>query len=486
MLGTLSVWTLAEDEPRRLGRLQFDGERSVFEYDREAADLPGIGLAYDPKRLVGHRIPWTATHDEPLHPIFMSLVPPCDATNLQYRIAAKALGFTRDTLHEEWLMLPFLGHGSLGHLDVFETDAEAIRWYRGEMPKPADLADGEIVTLALDALAAGHDPIALDRVIEAVGRAPSPGGAMPKIMHRIVWPGSEAAVDAIVKFERVDGKRPDLLLLEDWAYGVHERIGLTVPRRALFRDPKGNHVLATERFDRMPGRCVPMESVYSVLKSYAPEAFPDPFTRVYGTEPNFEMVAAAFANPRTGMTVDVAADCRDLYTRIVLSFLTANGDLHLRNLSILGPRGAARLSPVYDPAPMRLFGGVDMHTAVTFGNLRFYGPRLPDGFAEALLELGKSFRLPTPTARSIVDDAFELTRHAADEILAAGATAGTVSRFVDLVAEVRSAIEGTLVRRPVPKRPERRRRRVTEAPPAEGPDDAPPAGPAVETIRPGF
>jgi serine/threonine-protein kinase HipA len=438
MLATVSVWTRATGEPRKLGRLQFDGETTSFEYEPDAGDLPGIGIAYDPKAFAGKAIRWKSEFDEPLHPIFMALVPLCNRSNLQYRIAEKALGFKRDTLHKEWLMLPFLGHGSLGHLDVFDTDADAAKWYAGEEPKPIDVAGGEIVSLALDALDSSHEALSLDKV---VGAAPSPGGAMTKIMHRIVWPGDGRIVDAIVKFERRDGTRPDLLLMENWAYGVHERMGLPVPERAFFRDDEGNQILATERFDRKDGRVVPLESLYSLLKSYAPDRFPDAFTASYGTSPNFEMVAAALHSRRTAMSADPMADSRDLYTRIVLSFLTGNGDLHLRNLSLLGGRSSARLSPVYDPAPMRLYGTLDIHTAVTFGDLRFWGPRLPEGFGDALFKLGAAFRLTNPVVRSIFENALETTADAVEGILAAGAAEKTAGKFDVLVSPVRGAIE---------------------------------------------
>lgn len=455
MFGTVPVWTNVTGEPRKLGLLQGDGEKTIFKYDAKAADLPGIGIAYDPRRLGGQDIKWASDYAEPLHPIFMALVPLCDRTNLQYRIAAKVLRFTRDTPYKEWLMLPFLGHGSLGHLDVFDSDLKADEWYRGDAPVAIDLQGGEIVSLAIDALDSAHEAIAIDRIIEAIGRAPSPGGAMPKIMHRILWPGTGRPVDAIVKFERVDGNRPDLLLMEDWAYGVHERLGIKVPDRAFIRDDRGNHVLVTERFDRRDGRCVPLESFYSVLKSYDPERFPDAFTPVYGTEPSFEMVAHALHHPKSRMSEDVSTDSRDLYMRIVLSFLTGNGDLHLRNLSVLGRRGEARLSPVYDPAPMRLFGGLDMHTAVTFGGMRFHGEKLPDGFGRSLVDLGGAFKVVRPRIGRILDDALDATASALDEITLAGASPRTVEKFEALIAPVRASIEEAALTL-VPRKPRRR------------------------------
>lgn len=431
-----------------MGTVVRDGDVTRFQYDAYATDLPGLSLLYDPRVFRGRTISWTGSYDEPLHPALMALVPPASSENLQYRIAAQMLGFTRETTDKEWRMLPAVGHDAIGHIDVFDDDAAAERWYgHAEMPA-LDVERSEIFALAIASMGASQNAKTLEDILSLLGRAPSPGGAMPKILHHVVWPGTGEHVDALIKFERTapGGNRyQDILVLEDWAYGIHERFGLPVPRRALVVDGHGNQILATERFDRVGGMPVPLESLYCALKIIRPVDFDTPFTREFGTSPNFELVAEALTTPRIGLTSDPARDGISLYSRIVLSFLTGNGDLHLKNVSLLGRRGQSRLSPVYDPAPMRLYGGgLDMHTAVTFGGLRFYGSKLPEGFADKLVELGTAFGLQRRRSLGIIAQALDVTAHASQEIRTAGVDQRIADRFDVLVTPVRSAIEAAL------------------------------------------
>lgn len=447
-LASASVWTRATGEPRRMGTVIRDGDATRFQYDSDAIDLPGLSLLYDPKVFRGRTISWTGSYDEPLHPALMALVPPASSDNLQYRIAAQMLNFTRETTDKEWRMLPAVGHGAIGHIDVFDDDAAAERWY-GHVDTPAlDLERSEVFALALASMGANQDAKTLEEILRLVGRAPSPGGAMPKILHHVVWPGTGEHVDALIKFERSApgvNRYQDILVMEDWAYGVHDRFGLPVPRRALVVDGYGNQILATERFDRSNGIPIPLESLYCALKIIQPDDFETPFTREYSKSPNFELVAQALTTPRIGLTSDPVRDGASLYSRIVLSFLTGNGDLHLKNVSLLGRRGEARLSPVYDPAPMRLYGGgLDMHTAVTFGDLRFYGSKLPEGFADKLVGLGAAFGLQRRKALGIIAQALEVTAEASAEIRSAGVDENVADRFDALVGPVRSAIAAVL------------------------------------------
>jgi serine/threonine-protein kinase HipA len=442
------VWTRATGEPRRLGTAVQDGQKTLLEFDKDSADLPGLSVVY-PSSFAGQRVEWQGDSEEPLHPALMSLVPPLQSDNLQYLIAADRLGLRRETPNKEWRLLTAIGHGSIGHLDVFVSDGEASRWYHRDAPAaPVDLGTSDLVHLATQTLDNRLDPIPLREVLKIVGQAPSPGGAMPKLLHRVVWPATGQQVDALIKFEKAgQGKHQDILVLEDWAYGVHERFGLPVPPRALLRDDHGNQILATARFDRIEGRPVPCESLYNALKILNRRIFETPFTSAYQTEPNFLQVSQALLSPRTGMSADPGADGASMFSRIVLSFLTCNGDLHLKNTSILGARGQARLSPVYDPAPMRLYAaGDDNLTAISFGGLRFFKSKIPQGFGAKLIELGTHFGLRQSRSESVISDALDLTSRAVEEIAAAGAAEKIVLAFDQLQGPVREELEAAVLK----------------------------------------
>lgn len=441
------VWTRATGEPRRLGTAIQDGQKTLFEYNADAADIPGLSVVY-PYSFAGKRVDWQGDIEEPLHPALMSLVPPLRSGNLQYRIAADRLGLTKETSDKEWRLLTEIGHGSIGHLDVFTSDEEAAHWYAGGVVGAAeDLEHGQLVRLAVQTLDNLADPVPLREVLRIVGQAPSPGGAMPKLLHSVLWPGTNETVDALIKFEQAEqGRHQDILLLENWAYGVHARFGLPVPRHELLVDDHGNQILATERFDRLDGRPIPCESLYCALKILDRRIFETPFTDEYRTEPNFLQVSQALMNPRSAMSSNPGADGESMFSRIVLSFLTCNGDLHLKNTSILGARGQARLAPVYDPAPMRLYAaGEDNLTAISFGGLRFFKSKIPEGFGVKLVELGTKFGMQKPRVEALIGDALDLTRDSVDEIATAGAADRIIRAFALLQAPVRTEIEQVLL-----------------------------------------
>lgn len=448
-LNTAVVWTRASGEPRRLGTLVFKNDTTLFAYDDDAGDLPGLSVVYPPSNFAGTNIEWRGDADEPLHPSFMALVPPLRNDNLQYRIGADRLAFNRNTPNKEWRLLTAVGRGSIGHIDVFPTDSDARDWYSSR-PKtaPANLEHDALINLAVRALDNAHDPLPLRRVLDLVGQAPSPGGAMPKLLHSVVWPGTGEVVEALIKFEKAGQTRnQDILVLEDWAYGVHERFGLSVPRRELLIDDHGNHILATERFDRIAGTPIPCETLYCALKILDRETFKAPYSDQYATEPSFNQVALAIRHPRAGISSSPAADGQSMFARIVLSYLTANGDLHLKNTSILGKRGTSSLSPVYDPAPMRLYAaGEDALTAVSFGGLRFFKSKIPDGFGDKLIDLGIEFGMQEPKVLALIRNALSLTEYAADEMSSASVAGNLIERFELLQKpvreEIRAAIQG--------------------------------------------
>jgi serine/threonine-protein kinase HipA len=86
--------------------------------------------------------------------------------------------------------------------------------------------------------------------------------------------------------------------------------------------------------------------------------------------------------------VNLAADSAEqLYLRILMALVTGNGDLHLDNIALLGGVADCRLTPVYDPAPMRAWPRHNLVSAIPFD---------PSGYAdhgEFFVELGSAFGL---------------------------------------------------------------------------------------------
>jgi serine/threonine-protein kinase HipA len=70
-----------------------------------------------------------------------------------------------------------------------------------------------------------------------------------------------------------------------------------------------------------------------------------------------------------------------------MALLTGNGDLHLDNIALLGGVSECRLTPVYDPAPMRAWPRHNLVSAIPFDAAGYAD------HSEFFVELGNSFNL---------------------------------------------------------------------------------------------
>lgn len=117
---------------------------------------------------------------------------------------------------------------------------------------------------------------------------------------------------------------------------IAEAFGLVVPRCALLRPRDGSFATIVERFDRPPtGGKLRLED-FCQLAGKSPKQNYDGsaelcvrLTRRFASEPGVAIAA--------------------LYRTLLFAWWTGNGDMHLKNLSILtGADGRHRLSPAYD------------------------------------------------------------------------------------------------------------------------------------------
>jgi serine/threonine-protein kinase HipA len=199
---------------------------------------------------------------------------------------------------------------------------------------------------------------------ETLGPTPSVGGMIPKLLVSIT-PGEHGAVfyppeapnkqDVVLKVEPPE--YAGMLDLEALCLDIHREAGFEVPTYHRY-DDEGLHFLAVERFDRVAGRPIPMESLFSIIATgdhHFRETGDILLDELGGILRRLREVAA------------LASDTEEtLYRRIIMAILTGNGDLHLDNLALLGGLSNCRLSPVYDPAPMRAWPRHDLISAIPF------------------------------------------------------------------------------------------------------------------------
>lgn len=149
------------------------------------------------------------------------------------------------------------------------------------------------------------------------------------------------------------------------------------------------------------------------------------------------------------------------FGRFVLAILTGNGDMHTENMAIVGGAGECRLSPVFDPAPMRAYRGRASHnilSALPFNHIgdvvqETYRPyassgKTPPDLGRHLVDFAVSARIPKRRAKNELARLHQLTtdfREAAINVLedlpleARKSRAPDIDGFATTLSEIRAA-----------------------------------------------
>ncbi len=406
------VWTCIGMRPVKMGRVYVTERECRFTYTEDylLTGLPGLGLIYPPEIVQTTTIVRQRTEFFDLLPPLQSLIPPRREKNFQRQLILSdlarrgivpAAGFDAD-----WEILKIAGHGGMGHLDFFENDREAIEWYS----RPAELHLRPIPEgfgLSLKDFLTWFDTDS-EALLRIIGPTPTIGGAIPKLLvsipdtgwdGRIGFPrkiGTQGVTDAILKFEQT-GTYPGIIELEGLALDLHEEAGFEVPRRWQ-TEIKGIPTLVIERFDRNAGgNPLFMETLYSIFAC-------GDLSITHHYSGSYDAIGRAIDRSPIPLVLDRRAAKIHLLKRLLLSFATGNGDLHLENLSILSRDGTLAFSPVYDPTPMRAYSIHDMLAVMPFGN---YGEV---HFEEALVRFTRNLGFRKKELLRIIEEVLDVTR----------------------------------------------------------------------------
>ena len=179
------------------------------------------------------------------------------------------------------------------------------------------------------------------------------------------------------------------------------RIGIDVPNARLVpvdeidglpdgTHPSQSNAFAVERFDRAPGGVrIHMED----------------FAQVFGMFPDYKYEKRNYAHIAMVLAAEIGSDAvTEFVRRLAFSVVIGNGDMHLKNWSVLYPDGRRpALAPAYDYLSTVPYG-YDMSTALRFGKSKSLTDITPDQvrrFAEAA---GASAPALWETARRTVEE----------------------------------------------------------------------------------
>jgi serine/threonine-protein kinase HipA len=367
------IWTRLSGQPEKMGDLVLSAERAAFTYTHDylAGGHPGFCLLGDGRFWGEETVTYPVSERIPVFPRLLSLIPGNNPRNLQRRhyldLLRGRLGREPPPgLESEWLLLLAGGHGGIGHIDVFADDRVAEGWYGRDLSATSAAAGNRSQLWHMLKNTVLDEPLDFDPQLleKTLGPTPSVGGMIPKLLvsmtpgdtrARFYPPDTPGKRNVILKVEPPE--YAGLLDLELLCLEVHRHAGFETPAALRFSD-NDLHFLAIERFDQRDGLPLPMESLFSVIAT---------------GDHNFRSTGDILLDElgkvltRLGEVVNLAADSGEqLYLRILMALLTGNGDLHLDNIALLGGVDDCRLTPVYDPAPMRAWPRHNLLSAIPF------------------------------------------------------------------------------------------------------------------------
>jgi len=417
------IWTRVSGGPEKMGDLVLSGERAAFTYTQEylASSQPGFCLLGDGAIWGTDSVSYPISERIPVLPRLLSLIPGRNPRNLQRRHYLDILRLRSGRepppgLETEWQLLLMGGHGGIGHVDVFSDDITAERWY-GSTPNSttgitlsrASGSRSQLWRMLKRNVLDENIDFEPQLVEEALGPTPSVGGMIPKLLVAITPGAVEASFyppatrgkqDVVLKIEPPEYE--GLLDLEALCLDIHREAGFETPRYHRY-DDDSLHFLAVERFDRRAGHPLPMESLFSVI------ATGDHHFRETGDILLDELGGII---TRLGQVASLAEETGEqLYRRFLMALLTGNGDLHLDNISLLGGLADCRLTPVYDPAPMRAWPRHNLVSAIPFDPSRY------SDHAAFFVYLGESFGLSMEKTAHCIHVALDATSTFADRVI---------------------------------------------------------------------
>lgn len=362
-----------------------DGDQTTFSY---AADYAGPPIATS---LPINSEP-VITRSGAIPPFFAGLLPEGRRlSSLRRNIKASA--------DDELSLLLAVGADPVGAVAIFP---------QGEKPQPApptvDFDD------ELDFSAALNDSGITDPVALA--------GVQDKASARTI--AVPVTSDAILKL--APPEYPYLVENEAACYQLlaKNKLRIELSKVEVLHDKHGRAGLLVHRFDRTPKGKIPVEDAGQVLGIWPADKY----------SVSYEDIAQALTKVCTSPILAM----RNLAFQIAVAWLSGNGDLHAKNISIINKGRGFEISPIYDIPSTAVYGNTTMA-------LEIQGSK-KDLSQKKFLKFCASIGLPEKTVASVANAALLATENAAATILASGNFDTRVTRDLTRVLKNRRSAWG--------------------------------------------
>lgn len=374
----------------------------------------GVVFRYDEGYLAGGGPPVATSlplTDEPLHTPGRS-VPPFFANLLPEGRRLTALRrHVKTSADDDMTLLLASGADPVGDVRVLPAGPDAADQDAAEVPGAA---------AALDPVASWSDLDFGDLLQRAgIGDPSALAGVQDKASGRMLTlPLAWRDRPVLLKFEVPE--HPRVVENEAWFLSRARRLRHPVVRAEVVHDRTGRPGLLVTRFDRRveaDGTLtrLAVEDGAQLLRRYPADKY------AVSTEELAERLASVCGAPLVAL--------RQLLIQVVHAWLTGNGDLHAKNVSVLRTDGEWRVAPVYDVPATVCYGDDTMALPV--------GGRLDGLSRRSFLELGRAVGLPARAVESILDHVLDVTAGMIEE-LAAGAVPLDQFRRTRLVRTLRN------------------------------------------------
>jgi serine/threonine-protein kinase HipA len=351
---------------RRAATLQRDGAHTVFTYENDylAGDYGSVAttlpLSPEPVHTPGASVP----------AFFAGLLPEGRRLNALVRNA-------KTSADDELGLLLAVGSATIGDVYVLAGSLPVREQTAIQIPRnPEELDFSEVFA---------SQGIALN---------PRLAGVQDKASAQMIsFHASKADVEYLIKFDPPEFRH--LCRNEQFFLERAKKLKIDVGHSRLITDSSGAEALLVRRFDRNMKELIHVEDGAQVLGRYPADKY----------NLSFEEVAQGLIRA----TLSPLASSINLLTQLAFAWLTGNGDMHAKNLSIVGRHPGNLVAPMYDLPSSLFYPDLDPELALNVGG---YSTLTVKRFTE----VGRFLGLPLPSVENIRRRVLTVTKEVADEV----------------------------------------------------------------------
>lgn len=211
--------------------------------------------------------------------------------------------------------------------------------------------------------------------------------------HMISYHASRGNTPFIIKFDPPEF--PHLCRNEFFFLNLARKLKIPVTKAHLVNDAHGATALLVNRFDRDDSRMIHLEDGAQVLNRYPADKY----------NLSFEEVTQGLSV----LTIAPVASRINLLTQLAFAWLTGNGDLHAKNLSVLGVPGQSLVAPMYDLPSSVFYSDLDPELAMSVSNSSVLTTR-------RFIEAGHALGLPEKSVDRVRHAVLKVTRDLAAHV----------------------------------------------------------------------